>query len=89
MCDITIPNVFTLNGDSQNNSLVIEGLLNFRNSTIKIYNRWGTLVYENDDYRNNWSPDEQQAEDGVYYYILGINKPTGMEYHASWINIMR
>lgn len=89
ICDITIPNVFTPNGDSQNNAFEVEGLLNFRNSTVKIYNRWGTLIYENDDYRNNWSPDEQQAEDGVYYYIVGVNKPTGMEFFEGWVSIMR
>jgi gliding motility-associated-like protein len=89
VCDIIIPNVFSPNGDNQNSSFEIYGLDNFPRSTIQIWNRWGKLMYESDNYYKQWSPSEDEAADGVYYYVLGINKPSGMEYHEGTVTILR
>ncbi|WP_136666672.1 gliding motility-associated C-terminal domain-containing protein [Flavobacterium sp. H122] len=45
---------------------------------IKIFNRWGAMVYENNNYQNNWSGDATKAisssnlPSGTYYYIVDI-----------------
>jgi gliding motility-associated-like protein len=84
-----IPNIISPNGDDVNNSFAIEGLEFFNNSTLKVYNRWGTLVFESDNYKGNWSPREEEATDGTYFYVLGVNFPTGMEYFNGPLTIVR
>lgn len=67
-CEITIPNIFTPNGDSSNEFFEIVGLSGFPGSELIVYNRWGAKVYENSNYGNNWSGDD--LPDGTYYYIF-------------------
>ncbi len=64
-------NVITPNGDGINDLLVFDKLELFPGSELFIYNRWGDLVFESKDYRNNW--DGRFMSDGVYYYVLKLN----------------
>jgi len=72
-CNIEIKelNVFTPNGDGTNDLLRFDLLEVFPGSDLKIFNRWGELIYEDDDYSNDW--DGGDYEEGVYYYLLDIN----------------
>ena len=45
----------------------IKNLL-FNDGELKIFNRWGNLIYENKSYANNWAP--KNISDGVYFYIF-------------------
>ena len=68
---------------------VIEGITNpqYANNNVKVYNRWGNLIYETDDYNNAdraWTGNanvstlgDSEVPDGTYFYIinLGNNKP--------------
>jgi len=67
-CDTRIPNIFTPNGDGKNDTFHIFGIEGFRGSSLVIYDRWGTAIFQDDDYRNNWGGEENP--DGVYYYIF-------------------
>ena len=67
-CQLEIPNVITPNGDGYNEAFVVDGLENFPNSILKIYNRWGKKVYESNNYTNDW--DGENVTDGVYFYNL-------------------
>lgn len=67
ICDTTIPNIFSPNNDGVNDAFLIQGWEGFPNSRIEIFNRWGGLVYEDDNYRSNWRGDD--LAEGVYYYI--------------------
>ncbi len=73
---ITIPNVFTPNGDGKNDVFRIDSLSHYPGSKLEIYNRWGNLIYESSDYQNNWNGVSQQSNkkcsDGVYFYILNL-----------------
>jgi hypothetical protein len=44
---------------------------------MKIFNRWGRLVFETTDRDINWDGTEQQSggacPDGVYYYTCKVN----------------
>ena len=77
ICELTIPNVISPgNGDAINRGFEVQGLDSPRydGSTVRIYNRWGQLVYTSDDFGNTsgWQPDADEAAEGTYFYILGI-----------------
>lgn len=74
-CEIVIKptNVFTPNGDGVNDVLRFDLLEFTTGSSLQIFNRWGKLVFESSDYRNDW--DGGDVEAGTYYYVLDINDP--------------
>jgi gliding motility-associated-like protein len=47
-----IPEGFSPNGDNINDYFVIPGIQPYPNARIEIYNRWGTLLYAQEDYGN-------------------------------------
>lgn len=67
-CQLVIPNVFTPDGKGLNEAWVIANLP--ANSTVVIFNRWGTQVFESPNYQNNWTADKNSA--GVYFYVLRL-----------------
>ena len=78
-----IPDAFSPNNDNFNDRFVIKGLEQYDNLSIKIYNRWGSLVYSNNDYKNNWNGKanastlgKKELPSSTYYYYLKI-KDTG------------
>lgn len=81
--ELKVPNVFSPNSDGKNDLFFIEGLYGSGN-TLKIYNRWGILIYQSDDYKNNWNGENHP--DGTYYFIL---KPIDKEEVKGTVNIMR
>lgn len=68
-----LPNVVTANNDGKNDTFVVSGAEpgSFK---LKIVNRWGALVYEDESYRNTWP--SSLVDGGVYYYEL-INRESG------------
>ena len=50
---------------------------------LKIWNRWGALVYESDNYRNDWDAADVIAD--VYYYVAIT---TNKEYHG-WVRVIK
>jgi gliding motility-associated-like protein len=81
--EVFIPNLFTPDGDGKNDSFHINGLL--PNSTLKIYDRWGGRLYENENYDNSW--EGQNISDGIYYYefISDYYKKTW----KGWVQVLR
>jgi gliding motility-associated-like protein len=65
-CFTIIPNVFSPNSDGQNDMFFIAGIQGYPGSSLKVYNRWGNLVYENPNYNNTW--DGEEYPEGTYYY---------------------
>lgn len=76
-CDTRIPNIITPNGDGLNDFFVVEGIEFFPNSKMNIFDRWGALVLEDADYKNNWNGSDRP--DGVYYYILNRSDGENIE----------
>ena len=64
-CELEIPNVFTPNNDGHNDAFVINGIRNIKH-TLRIYNRWGQVLLETDNYMNNWRGSD--LSDGTYFY---------------------
>ncbi len=86
---LTYPNIITPNGDGHNDKLVIKGLerLAYPDTKMIIYNRWGKVVYEKDNYNNDFTGEG--LPDGVYYYVFiakGLRKEIR---HQSSLEILR
>ncbi|WP_170061095.1 T9SS type B sorting domain-containing protein [Spirosoma aerolatum] len=80
---IFIPQGFSPNGDGINDRFVIRGA-NGLTVSLEVYNRWGNLVYKNEDYQNDWdgkpntgivlsSADSNGVPDGTYYYVVNLS----------------
>ena len=80
------PNVITPNGDGLNDVFEVFGLDLFDNSKIEIYDRWGNMVYQSDNYDNMWNGADQP--EGTYYYILEVDDPQHTV-HKGVITIIR
>jgi len=90
---IKIPNAFTPNGDGVNDTWVIKSIEAYPDNELKVFNRWGNLIFESIGYLNEWGGTfkGQKVVDGTYYYVLKVNEDDGtnfMNYTGS-ITIMR
>lgn len=65
-CDIEILNLITHNGDGKNDVFEIENIK--PNTQIEIYNRWGEMIYDSEDYKNDFNGKD--LSDGIYYYHI-------------------
>jgi len=63
---------FSPNGDGFNEYLNIEGLEEFPNHELTIFNVWGAEVFNAKDYHNDWNGTWKGEElpDGTYFYVL-------------------
>jgi hypothetical protein len=52
-------------GDPRNDFLRFQKEEGFYN--LEVFNRWGSLIYKTDGYKNDWGGEGQPA--GVYYYV--------------------
>ena len=80
--EITIFNVITPNGDGIHDVLAIDGLENYPDNSIRIYNRWGVLVYGTQAYDTQGNVFDGSSKGrvtvdtdrmlpvGTYFYIL-------------------
>lgn len=74
-CTVAPDNVFTPDGDGNNDHFYIVNVERNPNSDLKIFNRWGKLVYHSESYQNDWSGDAN-AHAGVYFYVLTLKDGT-------------
>ncbi len=74
---LIIPNVFTPNGDGENDIFSAQGT-SFEVEYMKIFNRWGQLIFE-DNIGIGWDgrlPSGLKASDGTYLYNISIQPLT-------------
>ncbi len=73
--EIKVFNLITPNGDGINDKLIIEGIEKFPDNMVKIFNRWGSLIYEVNGYNNEEKSfdgffNDEKIPDGTYFYIV-------------------
>jgi len=72
--NIIIPNVFSPNGDGLNDLFKPSG--NFTKIDVKIYNRYGALIYTSIQLNEGWNGRTTAGEkciEGTYFYIINTN----------------
>ena len=71
---------FSPNGDGVLDVFTIRNIERFPNHKLYIYNRWGSLVFQNESVTDKWDGkwEGENVPDGVYFYLLddgnGIQK---------------
>jgi gliding motility-associated-like protein len=81
-CDFVIPQGFSPNGDGINDNFEILGIGTYPNNEIKIYNRWGNIVFSAKSYQNQWNGTTNlglriggdELPTGVYFYVLDLGE---------------
>ena len=67
--EVSIPNIITPNGDGINDRFELILQPNYK-VVMKVYSRWGSLVYRNDDYQNDFYGTG--LADGVYAFHIRV-----------------
>lgn len=78
-----IPNVFTPNGDGVNDEFHVAGY-NLSEFDLKIFNRWGQLLFQTNDPLKGWDGSYKgQTVEGVYVFIVKAKGNDGTGYRKS------
>ncbi len=64
---LIFPNVITPNSDGMNDFFVIVNGDRIENQ-VYIYDRWGKLIYQKENYKNDWNGEGFPS--GTYYYVF-------------------
>ena len=70
-----IPNVFTPNNDGSNDVWNLEDAFFFSDSEVRVYGRYGKLLFKSVGYVTPWDGTNQsgnQVEDGAYFYVIDL-----------------
>jgi hypothetical protein len=76
-----VPNIITPNGDGDNDTFKPVFACA---PHLRIYSRWGRLVYESANYVNDWGAEGLSA--GIYYYRLEV---AGSAAVNGWLEVVR
>ena len=65
-------NAFTPNNDGSNDTWFITNGSCLKRATVQVYNRYGSKVFESQDYKNDWrgTYKNKPLPDGTYYYVI-------------------
>lgn len=73
--DILIPEGFSPNSDGVNDFFVVKKPITLR-ASLEIYNRWGGLIYQTSDYKNDWNggvTTQGDVPSGTYFYVIKLS----------------
>jgi gliding motility-associated-like protein len=79
---ILIPNVFTPNGDGENDFFTVSGT-NLASVECDIFNRWGQKMFSWTNIKGFWDGrtlSGSEAPDGTYFYMVRALGDDGVEY---------
>ena len=81
---------FSPNFDGVNDTWTITNIEFYPESTVKVFNRWGSRVLEVQGYSNDWDGtfDGTPLPDGTYFFIAELNEP-GLEPVAGYVQLRR
>lgn len=84
-----IPNVIKPDNDGKNETFVVRASHKFEKIQLILFNRWGDLVYQSEDYKNDWAAEGLNS--GTYYYLVKGNNLDGGEekQYKGWVQVIK
>jgi len=88
---LNVYNAITPNGDQLNDVFIIEGVELFKNN-LQIFNRWGRIVYDAENYDNSFNgvanknvvgTQGEKLPVGTYFYVLQLTEEN--KSYSGWI----
>lgn len=91
---IFVPNTFTPDGNEFNNEFNAKFALEVYDWELRIYNRWGHLVYESLDYHFGWDGSflGKLSQEGTYTYVIryvSCEKPDSWQTLRGHVNLLK
>lgn len=79
-CEILIPNIITPNKNEKNETFKIITSDAVKLNSLKIYNRWGNVVFETNDKTEGWDGTRKgnPVPMDLYVYVIEVQLPTGV-----------
>ncbi len=80
--EIFIPEGFSPNGDGINDRFALGNVPAETNVSFEVYNRWGQLVHQENDYKSDWDGKANRGvtgggrkdlADGTYFYVIHLS----------------
>lgn len=80
---------FTPNNDGDNDFFYIGNIYKYPDNVLKVYNRYGQIIYTSAGYKNDWDGSYQgnKVPTGTYFYILDSGTSKGK--YAGSVTILR
>jgi gliding motility-associated-like protein len=77
--ELVFYSAFTPNGDGENDFFFIGNIAKYPDNVLKIYNRYGQVIFTSAGYNNDWNGSYQgnQIPTGTYFYILDTGTDKG------------
>jgi gliding motility-associated-like protein len=78
--EIVVPNVFTPNGDGENQLFKINNAADLKDIQVDIYDRWGLKVYSWNKLNDAWDGKTRsglECPDGTYFYLINASTLRG------------
>lgn len=72
---LEMPQGFSPNADGDNDYFVVHGIKSYPDNTIKVFNRWGNIVYQRNSYADEWYGENNAGDplpDATYFVILNV-----------------
>ncbi|ABG57635.1 gliding motility-associated C-terminal domain-containing protein [Cytophaga hutchinsonii] len=82
---LEMTNLITANNDNLNDCMIATSNNKHETIQLSIYNSWGSCVFSENNYHNNWCPGNELSN-GVYYYEARYNNACSKK---GWIEIVR
>jgi gliding motility-associated-like protein len=73
---LDFPKAFSPNGDGKNDTWVVKNLEKFPDNDMVIFNRWGSEVFKQKNYKNDWAA--KGLEQGTYFYKVRVKLCDGV-----------
>ena len=90
-CPLDPINSFSPNFDGVNEAFVINGIENYPNNKVSIFNRWGNLIWETKNYstQNKWNGKDKSGNEiipGTYFYLIEIDN---LKQYKGWVEVIK
>lgn len=87
---VVIPNAMTVNGNGANETFWIDNIWLYPANEVRIYNRWGSLVYRSRGYNNEWdgTRNGEPMPVATYYYVVELNDEDNQTFQGT-ITLLR